>query len=87
MATQKVFESFDAIVFEPVILRMVFDPRVHPVVGPGFPLYIRMEAGAPTPEVVDAVALVDGYSCYGRIPTDRIGIGCKNEGVHFEDQP
>lgn len=83
--TKKQYESYDAIVFEPVILKLTKNPKVHAVLSPGVILYVRLIEGEPMPETVPAVAFQDIFTYHGVVPTSHIGIGLKaNSATLFE---
>lgn len=76
--------AYDAIVFEPIILKMTKNPRIHAVLAPGVILYIKLPADGSIPDSVPAVAFQDCYSYYGIVPTSHIGIGLRNTRVRFD---
>jgi hypothetical protein len=77
-------QTFDAMVFEPVEIALVQNPRIHGVFGPGEPIWIRYDVTAALPAKVPAVAIVDGFSYKGEVPTAKIGIGIRTSRIRFE---
>lgn len=84
MANQEV--AFDAIAFEPVILKMSSNPRVLLYIYPPETFWVRLDPHAESlPDTVLAVGIFGDQSYFGYVPTSHIGIGCQNAQVHFEE--
>jgi len=77
--------AFDAIVFQPIMLKMLRNPRIHAVVGPGITFWVQLDLDATEiPDTVPAVALLDGLAHFGMVPTAHIGIGVPNNRIIFK---
>lgn len=75
--------AYDAIVAKPLAMALVQNPRIHGIFGDAENLWVQLVAGEPVPELVPAVAIVDGFTYQGNVPTANLVIGIRTANIRF----